>query len=558
MRPEPARQAASAKPEPRFDLMVTDALLSHVLSGISEDTPYSVLVRPRQQSVASAPERVTLKLKNVTLLETLDTLREVYGYDYQTDGNRIYVQPPELQARLYQVNYVIGQRRGVSDLQVIGGASRGSGANPGTPGTTGAQGSGGGAFASLQASALSTVAKADLWGELEDALRTILGCQIPRKQAQAAASGSAASSSRADTSFPGDQQAGERQRGVDGCGDGKALTINPMSGTVLVRAMPNELATVELMLRAMQVNVERQVIIEAKIIDVELNDGAQQGINWAAFSGSNRFTLGADANLLGAGADGNGAAASSQASLGSLLGTGMVGGASQNAWAAGLGMSVQMRNFSALINFLQTQGQVHVLSSPRIATLNNQKAVLKVGSEEPYVTGVSGGTTLPGTGGSATIVVPPTLQYQPFFSGIALDVTPHIDANDNITLHVHTLVNHVIEKLKISQPSASAVYVPFASNTISEADSVIRTNDGQMVVIGGLMSERSQDDSQKVPGAGDLPVAGAFFKKSAQRLGKRELVILLKPTVVKSGQDWSTAIGSSRSRMNSYGPGQAR
>jgi MSHA biogenesis protein MshL len=225
----------------------------------------------------------------------------------------------------------------------------------------------------------------------------------------------------------------------------------------------------------------------------------------------------------------------------------MVGASAANAFSAGLGMAVQNRNFLAMINFLQTQGHVHVLSSPRIATLNSQKAVLKVGSEEPFVTNISGGVTNVTNGISQT--TPPTLQYQPFFSGISLDVTPQIDEKDNITLHVHALVNSIIEKEKISQPTAGAVRVPFAVNTISETDNVIKTKDGQVVVIGGLMTESNRDDRAKVPGAGDVPVLGAFFSKGGQTSVKRELVILLKPTVVKDDSDWSNDIEATQARV---------
>ena len=553
---------ASAKQlEQRFDLVVSDALLSQVLTGIVEDTNFSIVMKPRNSAAAAAPERVTLKLKNVTLFETLDTVREVYGYDYQVEGHRIYVQPPELQTRLYQVNYVVGQRRGVSDLQVVGGASRGpsqvnsSQGNTGL-GTSSASGSG---YASLQASALSSVAKTDLWGEVEDALRTTLGCQIPRSQSGGqpgilSAGGGSSTGSRADVSFPGEHQPGERQRGIDGCSEGRAMTISPMSGTILVRAMPRELKSIEQMLRTMEVNIQRQVIIEAKIIDVELNAGAQQGVNWSAFSnGLHRFSVGSDSTLIGALNGSAGAVSGGQlaagTTLGALAGGGLVGAVGGNAFASGLGMALQLRNFSALINFLQTQGNVHVLSSPRIATLNNQKAVLKVGNEEPYVTGITAGSQATTSGVVTT--APPTLQYQPFFSGIALDVTPQIDERDNITLHVHTMVNSVVEKMKISQPSTSAVYVPFAVNTINEADSVVRTRDSQVVVIGGLMTERAQDDRDKVPGLGDVPGPGGLFSKGAQKSSKRELVILLKPTVVKDDSNWTADIRATQDRIDS-------
>src|SRR5207244_191659 len=162
--------------------------------------------------------------KNVTVFEALDAVRDTYGYEYSVVGTRIYVEPPEMQTRFYQVNYTLGQRRGVSDLQVVAGAvvsSSGSGGGGGgTGGRTGGGGSGGGGGG--------------------------------RGGGQRSSSGS----SRADVSYVGETSLGERMRGVDGCADGRAVNVNQMSGTVLVRGMPRELRTVERLLRAMQINIE--------------------------------------------------------------------------------------------------------------------------------------------------------------------------------------------------------------------------------------------------------------------------------------------------------------
>ncbi len=148
-------------------------------------------------------------------------------------------------------------------------------------------------------------------------------------------------------------------------------------------------------------------------------------------------------------------------------------------------------------------------------------------------------------GDSPTIITPPSINYQPFFSGISLDVTPQIDDAGNITLHVHTMVNNIIEKQKIGLLESS-VMIPFAVNMISETDSVVKTKDGQIIVIGGLMTESNQDDRAKVPLLGDLPLLGALFSKGGQSKVKRELVILLKPTIVKDGDDaiWASDIAT--------------
>lgn len=610
--PRPAMPKVSAKQlEQRFDLVVNDAPMNQVLMGIVEGTPYSIMVKPKtplsgppsrakgdkpywESGVDDtlAAVRVTVNLKNVTLFEALDSIREVYGYDYTLEGNRIYVQPPELQTRLYQVDYVIGQRRGVSDMQVIGGATIGSSSTGGTSTGTSSGGTSTptGNFSSVQATGLSTVAKSDIWGEVEDILRTSLGCQIPRevpgKQSPQTPPASGSSSqqqqqgttgggaSRADVTFANDQQTDSRLRGVDGCTDGRALSVSQMSGTIMVRGMPSEHRLIEKMLRSLQLNIQRQVIIEAKIIDVTLNADSQQGINWQNFNhGMHRASLGSNASTIGnnpllqsaAGRTGGligsavettiDAAASTftadyqGASLASSLGTAMMG--SGNAFAAGLGIALQFRNFAAMINFLKTQGEVHVLSSPRISTLNSQKAVIKVGSEEPYVASITPATNT--TAGQNILQTTATLNYQPFFSGISLDVTPKVDDKDNITLHVHAMVNSVSQKEKIAAPDANSVLVPFAINTVNETDSVVKARDGQVVVIGGLMTERMEDSRGKTPGAGDVPGLGAFFSKGGQRSVKRELVILLRSTVVRDDTAWADDITATQTRIESLG-----
>lgn len=573
---------ASAKQlEQRFDLVVADVPISHLLMSLVTDTSFSIMVKPKTEiprapgaagavPVAAAgglTETVTFNLKNVTLFEALDSIREVYGYDYTVEGTRIYVQQPELQTRLYQVDYVIGQRRGVSDLQVIGGASSSSSSS--SSGSSGSSSSGSGSssgtYSSVQGSAMSTLVKSDVWGEVEDALRTALGCSIPNHSAAATTSSSSTSSSgqasRGDLSFRGETSTGVRQRGVDGCTDGRSMSVSQMSGTVMVRGMPNEHRMIEKLLRSLQLNIQRQVIIEAKIIDVELNSGAQQGINWANFDhGLHRASMGANPDNItvnqpnSSTGGGTGGIAGSATTLGSALGTALLGNAFgiPTAFTAGLGLAVQFRNFAALINFLETQGEVHVLSSPRISALNNQKAVIKVGTEEPFVASITGGSTT-SSGGGVVSGVPPTLNYQPFFSGIALDVTPKIDDKGDITLHVHAMVNNIQEKNKVSGTTASAVSVPFAVNTISETDSVVKSKDGQVVVIGGLMTETRYDNRGKMPGAGDVPGVSAFFSKGGQRSVKRELVILLRPTVVKDDSVWAGDINATQNRIETLG-----
>jgi MSHA biogenesis protein MshL len=217
--------------------------------------------------------------------------------------------------------------------------------------------------------------------------------------------------------------------------------------------------------------------------------------------------------------------------------------------AGAFGLAFQTSNFAALLNFLETQGSVQVLSSPRIATLNNQKAVLKVGTDDFFVTNVSTSTTS-GSGNSGNITSP-SITVQPFFSGIALDVTPQIDADGNIILHVHPSVSAVQERAKVVNLGALGSFtLPLASSSINETDSVVRVQDGHIVAIGGLMRQQSSLDKSQIPVAGDMPGVGGLFGQRGREMSKQELVILIKPTVVHSEPSSSLVLSGMPAPVN--------
>jgi len=499
--------AAGKLIEPRFDLAVNNAPAREVFMGIVSGSRYSMLVHP---DVTGA---ISVHLKDVTVLEALDALRDLYGYEYKVDGGRVYMQPIAMQTRVFKVNYLTGMRKGTSDIRVLSGSVSDAPAagTPGTGTTAGATPITSGAVSrTLESSRISTTSTSDFWTDLTAALRAIVGAE-----------------------------------------GGRNVIVNPQSGVVVVRAMPAELRNVAEFLKASQVSVERQVVLEAKIIEVRLNDAYQSGINWAAFrTGPNsRVSLGQ--LMPGAVLSPTGALGGSGVPISSTPGTDLanvaatVGGA---AAAAGtlFGMAFQTGSFAALLSFLESQGTVHVLSSPRIATLNNQKAVLKVGTDEFFVTNVS--TTTTGT--SAGTTTTPSVTLQPFFSGIMLDVTPQIDENTNIILHIHPSVSQVSQSpQRIDLGSGGVLNLPLAKSNISETDSIVRAQDGQIVAIGGLMTQAMTDDRSQVPGLGDIPGLGAAFRQSAKSLQKRELVILLKATVVHDNGVWSQNILESQQRI---------
>jgi len=199
---------------------------------------------------------------------------------------------------------------------------------------------------------------------------------------------------------------------------------------------------------------------------------------------------------------------------------------------------------------------VQVLSSPRIATINNQKAVLKVGTDEFFVTNV---TTTSSTTGSST-TTSPTITVQPFFSGIALDVTPQIDEDGNIILHVRPSVSQVTEKTKnLDLGTLGTFTLPLASSAINESDTIVRVRDGNVVAIGGLMQQTQSDGTSKVPGVGDVASGlGGIFKHGNKSLTKRELVVLIKPTVIHSDKQWQEDLERTRDRFQGMVPPEPR
>jgi MSHA biogenesis protein MshL len=445
---------------------------------------------------------VTVDLKDVTLLEALETLREMYGFEYRVQGTRVFVQPATLQTRVFQVNYLTAQRAGRSDVRITSGSIALA---------TGAQTSGGAGGSPMPAaggtapesSRITTQSRNDLWTELEASLKLLVGSN-----------------------------------------DGRQLIVSPQSSVVIVRALPRELRGVEQYLRAARLNIERQVMLEAKIIDVRLRESFQTGVNWAAFASGTNHRGGAGLlnpdTTLGTG--GNLSSGPLGATPGSALNL-------ANTASSGLfGLAFQTSNFAALISFLETQGDVQVLSSPRIATLNNQKAVLKVGTDEFFVTSVS--TTTNTTAGGA--VTSPTITVQPFFSGIALDVTPQIDEDGNIMLHVHPSVSAVAERNKVlNLGSLGSFTLPLASSTVSETDTVVRARDGGIVAIGGLMKTLRSNERTQLPGVGDAPVIGGLFGSRRDEIDKHELVILLKPTVIHSDAQMDALREQSLERLDS-------
>jgi MSHA biogenesis protein MshL len=245
-------------------------------------------------------------------------------------------------------------------------------------------------------------------------------------------------------------------------------------------------------------------------------------------------------------------------------GTAIAGVVPPPSFAAGgglFGLALATNQFAAVLGFLETQGNVQTLSSPRVATLNNQKAVLKVGSDDYFVTNVTGGTTtysgVVGVAGTTTL---PTLTLTPFFSGIALDVTPQIDDASGIMLHIHPAVTSVTEKTKDVDLGSVGLYkLPLASSTVNETDTMVRLQDGNIAAIGGLMQLASSQTASGVPGTtGASNPVGFLFGNRANAARKKELVVLIKPTIIRTAQDWEEQTERARAALEDFDTSRRR
>ncbi|PPD49956.1 MAG: MSHA biogenesis protein MshL [Methylobacter sp.] len=447
--------------------------------GLVVDSDDNMVVHPDVKGT------ISLELKNVSIPQVLDAVQKVYGYDYKKTDIGYVIYPSTLQTKTFKIDRLDLLREGKSDTFVSSGQTGNSSQTygnqqnqnltqsfnnnqPNNGSMTGMRSSG---------SSITTTTETDFWKELDEALRTLIAV---------------------------DKEA--------------TIVINKQSGVVIARAKPMQLREIENFLATTQNQISRQVILEAKIIEVVLNDSHQDGVEWKSI-----IREGLEA--------------------GAVTFTGGLYTLASNAGSFTVG------DFTGVVSLLESQGKTNVLSSPRISTLNNQQAIIKVGQDETFVTGISPGIVVSSGISGGTVQPAPILSA--FFSGIALDVTPQINDGGDITLHIHPSITKVESKdreYKIDGFGSTSV-VPTALSTIRESDSIVKSKNGQIIVLGGLMQDTSKEDKEGVYGLSRIPYLGNLFRVDKGSSEKTELVILLKASLVNTNADWQNDIDASQKRV---------
>jgi general secretion pathway protein D len=305
---------------------------------------------------------------------------------------------------------------------------------------------------------------------------------------------------------------------------------NHETGVLSIRAKKKQHDRIQEFLDNVMVAAKRQVLIEATIAEVELSDNYSQGIEWS------RIASGIAGALAGTGSGGTGIALS-QAASGLITLTGQYTTSSGG-------------TFDGSIALLQKYGNVKVLSSPKLSVLNNQTAMLRVVTNDVYFTAKA--EIAPGTNGSAPVkaitTTPNTVAV-----GFVMAVTPQIGEGNTITLNIRPSVTSIIRRVKDPNPDLSNTGLDEGVPVIRtrEMESILRIDSGNIVVMGGLMEEKLDNVNSGLPALSYMPLFGPLFQNREDKRSKTELVIFLRPVVIKDA-----SIQGDYSEYRSLLPGQ--
>ncbi len=454
---EPARLAIGS-PGKLYSLRVRDGQLQDVLLALAQDSGENLVVDPEVTGT------VTVNLNRVTLEQALDALLTQLDYSFRRRGRLILISKPVMETRIFSVNYVSTTRKG--DKTIV--ATHGSGA--------------GGEQISASETRIQGTDQTDFWAEIQEGLTAIIFTdERPAAVLRARQAGVVSSMSSKD---------------------GKKLVISRMTGIIQVRDYPDTLREAARFLEQMEATIQRQVYIEARFLEVRLFKEFQTGIRWDNIQNEllnlDLTELSMSWNLFGGG--------TSSSATGALL-------------VAGAPLSLGGAEFvlSDLVEALETQGKVKALASPKVATLNNQTAIVKIARQDVYFTSeISQGDV-----STLQSFTPNTIDV-----GVILDVTPQIGPDGMITMNIHPSITAEFDR--VAAPDGTE----FPLLRIRETDTVVRVRDGQTIIIAGLIEETEQKERIGLPCLTNFPGLQYLFGHRQEKTEKTELVIMITPTVL--------------------------
>ena len=490
----PQMEGAKKVPDKLFSIYARDSNIQDVLLAFSKESELNMVIDPELSG------KVTIDLKRVTLKEALDAILSPLGWTYTIDSKFIKISRPQMETRLFTLNYIATRRSGKREVYVS--TSTGGGLQTSTlPGQQTALSPGN---ARTGYTDLISIDEMDLWKEIHKGLEAFIFGTVEEKEAPA------------EKEKPTWTRMDEK---------GKKLIINKSTGVILVTDYPVNLNKVASYLETVEGSSQRQVTIQAKIMEVILSDDHKEGINWKVIEGLPRsinFAWGLT-NKAGT----TGFPGSTTGYVSSPSTTGGTSASTINApgifkikpygGVLALGAAGSEIALSDIMQAIAEQGDVKILSSPTISTLNNQKAIIRVGNQDVFF--ITGAVATQNT--VTQIIQPMTIDI-----GIILDVTPQIAEDGTIIMNIHPSITD-----KTGEKTTPDGRSTFPLLSVRETDTTVRVRDGQTIIIAGLMQEKSAENYTGVPVLGSIPLLGGLFRYKTRTKSNSELVIMITPTL---------------------------
>jgi MSHA type pilus biogenesis protein MshL len=546
--PPPARVSSFVPPPkptltpPTYSVVVNEVPVKELLNALARDTRQNIDIHPGLTGL------VSLNAIDETMPAILERVSRQVNVRVRQEGNTIVVTPDTPYMKTYRVNYVNVTRNITSTVNVTGevGASSGGGgasggASGGGAGGSGGGGVGGGGGGGGSRTTVTSTTSNDFWEQLRDNIRAIL---LSTGRAAASAEERAA---RSEELKAAQDEAIKRADAVSRAGPGAAelmrsafpttargpatltqsdtgtdVILNPITGTISVQGTDKQHQLIQQHLDSITNAAQRQVLIEATIVEVRLSDAYQAGVDLSRLASTGGFAL---ASILGAGipfAAAAGAAGAVTAGAQIIRSPGSTGSSS---------------NLAINIRLLEEFGNTRVLSSPKVMAINNQTALLKAVDNIVYFEVTAQQALITTAGGAIT---PPTFTTtaKTVAVGVVLGVTPQINEDGRVTLTVRPTVSRLLGPGKqdpnpnLCGPTGGCIANIVPEVQVREMESVLQVNSGQTVILGGLMEDDVLFNREQVPGLGNIPTAGELFKFRNERAQKRELIIFIRPTVI--------------------------